>query len=716
MALSMMVINGIIMYIISNVMGNTMIATEYKYLTEITKNISNTTQQTVMEYVAICDVLAKNYAIIEVLRDSDQSHPMVEHPSASIVVEEMLRITESYDGKIMSMAIFDVEQDSMLLNTGAVSEEDFSFRTRPYYEPVLTREYVITPPYLDILTNGLVVTIACPVIDDDVVLGVVGLDVPIDFISLLVIDSSYGDSGRSLVIDESNTILAYADPSYINSNYSALNLIGENLDRELENPTGELVSYIMNGERRLGMVTEIDEFEWKVLTGMDYSEFDQISAIINLLLGISMVVTLAICGFLITGRMSKELDHLNQKDTLTGLLNRAGFTNQIDEILKMEPKMLGIISVNINGLKYINENSGISAGDKHIMAAIVRLKEHFNYEFFRMSGDELVGIACNVESGEFEEKVDELHKRMHKSNNYDFSFGHAWGSGSYDIWKLMQEADAMMYINKQEYYATSKRQFDQVDNTVLSDLLSYLANDEFMVYLQPQVKLKDGSLYGAEALIRRYDKTNEKMVFPDQFVPLYEQKSVIRHVDIFVIETVCQLLDKLNQAGEAIPISVNLSRVTLLEYGIVDTIVKICDQYHVPHELLVIEVTERVGLIENNVPSVLVKNFKDNGFLISLDDFGCAYSNIVTLSQIEVDEVKIDKSLVDDLITNKKNQILVKNVLSMCNELEGSSTLAEGIEEEGQAKLLYELGCHLGQGYLYSRPIPIEEFIKGYIH
>ncbi len=415
------------------------------------------------------------------------------------------------------------------------------------------------------------------------------------------------------------------------------------------------------------------------------------------------------------GAVNDTLFQLHYRDTLTGLYNRNGYAQRVDQILDEKPKTMGAIVVNINGLKFINENQGISGGDEHIRKSALAIKNHFGFEIFRMSGDEFVGIAPNIPEEEFQSKVMTLYQSMRQENNFDFSFGHAWGGGNFELGKLIYEADTVMYINKQEYYSNSKREFASVKDNTLADLLSYLANDEFMVYLQPQVLLQDGSLYGAEALIRRFDKTNQKMIFPDQFIPLYEQKSVIRHVDMFVLETVSKLQQQWIAQGKQIPISVNFSRVTLQEYGIVDSICEICDKYQVAHDLVVIEVTERVGLIENNVPSALIQQFKDKGFHISLDDFGCAYSNIVTLAQIEVDEVKIDKSLVDFILSSKKNRVLVKNVLSMCNELDGASTLAEGIESEEQAQLLKSLGCRLGQGYFYSRPIPTEEFIKKYM-
>lgn len=402
------------------------------------------------------------------------------------------------------------------------------------------------------------------------------------------------------------------------------------------------------------------------------------------------------------------------RDTLTGLYNRIGYSRRLNKLQEKPPESLGVIFANINGLKYINENYGTHEGDDLVKFTAHQLKDYFKFEFFRMSGDEFVGLALDIEKTLFEAKVTTFHKTMRDNQNHDVSVGHAWGNGSYSLLKLLQEAENIMYINKQEYYHSSDRPNIANDN-VLTELFEHLENRDFVIYLQPQVNLDDNSLYGAEALIRRYDRANDKLIYPDQFIPLYEQRSIIRHIDLFVIESVCKILQQWGKEGYHIPISINLSRVTLQEFGIVDTIIEICDKYEVPHKYLVIEVTERVGLVENNVASNLIQQFKDNGFNISLDDFGSAYSNIVTLAQIEVDEVKLDKSLVDDLTTSKKNHTLVKNVLSMCNELDKTSTLAEGIEDAEQAKLLHELGCHLGQGYFYSRPIPVDEFKRTYI-
>ncbi len=431
----------------------------------------------------------------------------------------------------------------------------------------------------------------------------------------------------------------------------------------------------------------------------------------KLLIAISKIVAQDVLKTVV----DKALLEMQNRDVLTGLYNRTGYKKKIDQILAQKPKNLGVIIFNINGMKSINEKFGISSGDEHIKKSAKYIQDFLGYDIFRMSGDEFVSVIENIEETDFNNKVTQLHSKMKLEGNYDFSFGHIWEDSDFDLDRILFHAETIMNINKQEYYANAKGKYNSIKDTALSDLLTYIENDEFMIYLQPQVKLEDSSLCGAEALVRRFDKTNNKLVFPDQFISVYEKKSIIRHLDLFVLEKVCELQVELSKQNKQIPISVNFSRVTLQEFGIVDTIAKICDKYNVAKDLIVIEVTERVGLVENNVASSLIRDFKKNGFKISLDDFGSAYSNIVTLAQIEVDEVKIDKSLVDNLISNEKNLILVKNVLSMCNELNGTSTLSEGIENEEQAKILHELGCHLGQGYLYSKPMPVEQFCEKYI-
>lgn len=418
-----------------------------------------------------------------------------------------------------------------------------------------------------------------------------------------------------------------------------------------------------------------------------------------------------------------NLNHVNLKDTLqqiqevdllTGFYTRSQYLQKLEELDRKPVKQLGVIFAHINDLNQLNMEWGFARGDANVKHAACVLQKYFPIEFYRISGNKFVGFYTEIDRETFDSEVFEFQNYLMQSDEQTFTVGHAWAQNRYKLLKLINNAERLMYVNKQKHYRVDTSDI-KVSSMLLQELLTHLQRKEFEIYLQPQVYLDDTSLHGAEALIRLFDRENQEIIPPDQFIPQYEKSLIIRHIDFFVIETVCELLSQWMVIDKEIPISVNLSRITLLEHGIVDTISEICDKYRVPHRLLVIEITEQMDLIEIGALSSLVKQLQGKGFKTSLDDFGCAYSNIVTLAQVEVDEVKIDKSLMDRVIVDKKNEVIVKNILEMCQELNGIETLAEGIETQEQADLLVKYRCLLGQGYLYSPPIPIEQFYSKYI-
>lgn len=345
-------------------------------------------------------------------------------------------------------------------------------------------------------------------------------------------------------------------------------------------------------------------------------------------------------------------------------------------------------------------------------------------EIRRYTGNPSVFVCFGYSKNDFDKVVEYIETNVCDNE----IIGSAWGSGYYWIEQLLDEAKLLKFIKSQKYY--SKESWETASNPDLARLLFDLTQNEYHVELQPQVMLQkeegkpDWYCHGAEALIRRTDKTT----FPDEFVPIFEKEGIVRHIDFFVLETVCKNLQIWKEKyNKTMRISVNLSRVTLLEPNIVASVVEICDKYNVAHEQVMMEITERVGLIQNEVSEKLVQEFKDNQFKVSLDDFGSDTSNLSALSKISVDEVKVDKGLVDyiadslpsdDVKTVKKDKVykMVDKVITMCNAFEPKPmTLAEGIENEEQALTLRSFDCLLGQGYYFAKPMSINEFFNKYI-
>lgn len=176
------------------------------------------------------------------------------------------------------------------------------------------------------------------------------------------------------------------------------------------------------------------------------------------------------------------------------------------------------------------------------------------------------------------------------------------------------------------------------------------------------------------------------------------------------MRTACSTLREWINTGLDLHISVNFSRVTLLEPHIAEVISGICSEYKVPPSSITIEVTESVGKMDTTQLKDLIGKLKDAGFSISLDDFGSQYSNLAILAAMDFNEVKFDRSLVSTLEDNEKSRVVMDSGLGLCRALKGTSSLAEGIETKGQLELLTNYQCDYGQGYYFSKPVPLDEF------
>lgn len=410
----------------------------------------------------------------------------------------------------------------------------------------------------------------------------------------------------------------------------------------------------------------------------------------------------------------RKLKVHSELDRLTGCFNSSSYFNKLVSFKTNPPRKLGVVFCDINGLRECNERYGYEYGDMMILNSAQIMKQYFE-PFYRIGGDEFVCFVQDLGESEFYDQVSALRKETSTNDKACFSVGCTWNEENIDVGKQVANADSLMYLNKQKYYQNAKAAVSRHTSNILGDLLEAIELDEFLVFLQPKIDLSTDDVIGAEALVRRFDTKSGKLVFPDNFIPMYEDEGIIRHVDLNVLEKVCIMLQEWVKLGKYLKIAVNFSRITLKEDGIVDLIVEICDKYNVPHELIVVEITERIGLMDSEVSYKLVTDLKHHGFQLSLDDFGCAYSNIVTLSKIDVDEVKIDKSLIDFVESNSKNKIIVQSIIDMCNRMDSTTTISEGIETKTQAELLKLFKCTHGQGYLYSRPIPSNDFFKKYV-
>lgn len=244
-----------------------------------------------------------------------------------------------------------------------------------------------------------------------------------------------------------------------------------------------------------------------------------------------------------------------------------------------------------------------------------------------------------------------------------------------------------------------------------------LRSEEFLVYLQPKMNIDKENLYGAEALIR-WNYKSKGLIPPYKFIPYFEFDDSIIKVDEYVLRKICEKLQDWKAKGYNLyPISVNLSRKHMEQPNLANHLEKIVDSYGVDHSLIEFEITETATYDNQNYMISILHQLKEKGFLISMDDFGTGYSSFSLLEEMPLDTLKIDKSFVDLIATDKdskKIQIILHHIISMAKEL-GIHCIAEGAEELAQVHALRDLGCNTIQGYFYSKPLPIETFEENYL-
>lgn len=248
----------------------------------------------------------------------------------------------------------------------------------------------------------------------------------------------------------------------------------------------------------------------------------------------------------------------------------------------------------------------------------------------------------------------------------------------------------------------------------MTGLKESIANSEFCTFLQPKANVQTGEICGAEALIRYRDK-EKGIIPPGRFLPQIERAGFIRLIDLFVLKDVCRILKKWLENGlNPIPISLNYSRATILEPGILEETNQIVESIGVPKELIQIEVTETISSTDNSSLKEIVQRFVEEGYKIALDDFGAEYSNIYVLYSLNLSTLKLDRQIVSDIYHDKRARMVVENVIDICKKLQ-IECVAEGVETEEHLGVLKEMSCDVIQGYFLNKPLPEDEFERQYI-
>ena len=412
------------------------------------------------------------------------------------------------------------------------------------------------------------------------------------------------------------------------------------------------------------------------------------------------------------GRTLAQLRQAGYYDMLTGLLNRNGFIRDI-KAPHMMP--LGVIYVDLNGLKQVNDEQSHSAGDAMLMDAAHTLQQTFpEGKCYRIGGDEYVVILQGIEKRDFQHKLAHLKGIFTFRKQYSASVGGAWHSDPENITDVVAAADAEMYREKQRHYGRKPQKLRM-------PLLQQAARqqDEFQQHLEsngielcwlPRHAPADGRVVGLEALARM--RGMKGIVMPESFLPILEQTRRAHLLDFAVFERVCaQLRLWMERDIPVVPTAVNFSRYTLLRPDLFSVLQQSCSRYSIPLHFLEIDIPATVPQKEFDNNSILydaVRRLYKYGFSIAIDGFALENANLAMLSQVDFNTLKLDSSILR-MVDGNTN---LEDMLSLVFALTHKSSIfieAKGVENERQRARLESLRCNAAQGYLFSRPMTSED-------
>lgn len=412
-------------------------------------------------------------------------------------------------------------------------------------------------------------------------------------------------------------------------------------------------------------------------------------------------------------KMQKQQEYLSYHDDLTGLLNRNSLVDYLENVDAAGLKSLGALSVDINGLKNFNQEFGREYGDEVVIRVGEVLQEFFHSgDVYRLTGDQYLVLADNVSYEEFTKQIYAAHTKLDNISLGLVAMGYAWEKVDIDMDKLVNNAEMMMRDEKKKYYKNLKK--GHHEPIIKKDLLEDLKQGNFIVCLVPKIDIETGRVAGAEAVVRYHHK-DLGIVDPGRYINLLEETKLSHYLDLYVFEEVCRTLHRWELEDiPMIPVAVNFAGATLKQESIADKMLRLIDKYHVLCEYLEVEVSEAGNDMNQEMLAETSSKIRKGNVRVILDHFGAKDSSFSILSLMEFDSLKIDKSLITNIVANSRSQIVAQAVIDICRRL-GASVQASGVETQDQLNVLKELGCDYAQGTLFNKPITIETFEVRYL-
>lgn len=431
-------------------------------------------------------------------------------------------------------------------------------------------------------------------------------------------------------------------------------------------------------------------------------------------------------------KLYNKLENIAYSDPLTGLGNRVRFRRELELIYMRETsiKTSVVILLHINHFQAISENFGAGISNRVLVEAgkrIESISDERDSILARTAHNEFAIILHDCMPVEIDAFVHDLRKRFHEPIPIERStieltvnIGIAFLTESAPtpdeaerIAQLALRAADAKGTNNFEIYNPMLGARAKRDNDLFLSLRQELTNKENLcVYFQVQASAKTSEVFGLEALVR-WRQHDGSMIMPGEFIPIAEHHGLIAELGLWIIDETCRIVRQWIDTEILVPkVSINVSPAQLWQPDFVESVRKIIESYHIPPQMICLEITEElfVNFSENKIRSVF-EQLQSFGVKVAIDDFGSGYSSLGYLHQRLFDQVKIDRSLVGDFLSDPKKQLLLEGIITLASALK-LEVVVEGAETESETRVLMQLDCDAIQGYFFTRPCPSHQVVQ----
>lgn len=422
---------------------------------------------------------------------------------------------------------------------------------------------------------------------------------------------------------------------------------------------------------------------------------------------------------------SSHFVQLSEYDELTGLYNMKGFSKYVELAANQDEAGVSagkyaVICFDVIRFKAINDIFGVAKGNKLLQYIAQVIREALKSGDFacRSISDHFV-IFTHTEGNELEDMIEQM---LEKIEGYELPFVINCNVGIYITNGERLSVDAMIdrailaqsvikgsYMEKYSYYTEALRNDMLGEQEIIAMVETAIAQEQFVAFYQPQYNHSNGMLIGAEALVR-WNHPEKGLISPGVFIPICEKNGFITRLDLYVFEQTCKFIRKCMDKGiPVVPISSNFSRNDIFQPNYVEKLEEIRKKYEVPAKYLRVEITESTVVGGIKQVNKIIEQLHECGYLVEMDDFGSGYSSLNVLKDISFDIIKLDMMFLREETESNRGGIIVSAVMRMAKWL-GMPVIAEGVETVKQADFLRSIGCESIQGYLYSKPLPEDQY------